>query len=155
MKKFIGLDADSISTSISVLSKILASTYIIYLKTQNFHWNVKGPNFIMLHELFGLQYKELADAIDNIAERISMLGHITPATTIEFNKLSTIKECELPFTANAMLQALSSDHELMIIELRNSITLLDNNMDEGTKDLLIERLQAHEKTCWMLASHLA
>lgn len=139
--------------SVEHLQKLLANTYLLALKTQNCHWNVTSPNFSMLHELFGSQYEALSDAIDEIAERIRMLGERTSATFQEFLKLATLTENADIKTADAMITALLDDHERIITELRATLKALEASDDEGTIDFLIGRLRDHEKTAWMLRSH--
>ena len=140
--------------SVEHLQQLLANTYLLALKTQNCHWNVISPNFSMLHELFGSQYDALSEAIDEIAERIRMLEEKTPATFQEFLKLTTLKENEKFMTAEMMLTSLLNDHEQIITELRTILKDLEASDDEGTIDFLIGRLRDHEKTAWILRSHL-
>lgn len=132
------------------LNLILANTYLLYLKTQNFHWNVTGELFYSLHLMFEKQYEELADAADEIAERIRALGFHAPGSFAEFSKIATIKEKTVS-DAKAMIKELLHDHELMASLLRQDI---DKISDEITIDLMIKRTDAHEKTAWMLRSSL-
>jgi starvation-inducible DNA-binding protein len=141
-------------TSVKKLSHLLADTYLLYLKTQNFHWNVEDARFAMLHAFFEDQYKELAEATDLIAERIRMLGHHAPSTLAEFAKSSGLSEGKTPKNGNGMLKALLEDHARVIIELKKDIKALERSNDQGTVDMMIERLRAHEKMAWMLRSHL-
>ncbi len=150
----ISLTNSEIKKSIEILETLLANTYLLALKTQNCHWNVVSPTFSMLHEFFGSQYEALYLANDEIAERIRMLDGKTPATFQEFLKLTTLKENNNLQTAEAMIKALLNDHEQIISELRIALKALDTNADEGTIDFLIGRLRDHEKTSWMLRSHL-
>lgn len=142
------------SNSITGLKVLLANTYTLYLKTQNYHWNVTGPNFIMLHEFFEQQYTSLGEAVDGIAERIRALDQITPGSFSEFLKLKTLSEASVGLNATAMINDLIKDHS----EIHKTIcSLLDQvraENDEVTQDLLIERLEYHEKITWMLRSHL-
>jgi starvation-inducible DNA-binding protein len=147
------IDSD-LKKSTQILEIFLANTYLLALKTQNYHWNVTGPTFIMLHELFGSQYKTLSEAIDEIAERIRMLGERAPATFREFLRLTTLIDSDDIKTAEAMITALLKDHEQIIAELHTALKALDSSEDEGTIDFLIGRLRDHEKTAWMLRSHL-
>ncbi|AIL12786.1 hypothetical protein IM40_03415 [Candidatus Paracaedimonas acanthamoebae] len=149
--------------SVEHLKTLLANTYLLALKTQNCHWNVTGSNFSMLHELFGNQYEILSDAIDEIAERIRMLGERAPATFHEFLKLATLAENDDMKTAEVMITALLNDNEKLIEQLRqvlqdlnlnNDKDLVDFIPDEGTIDFLVGRLREHEKASWMLRSHL-
>lgn len=129
---------------------LLADTYAIYLKTQNYHWHVKGPLFKTLHELFEEQYRELATAVDNIAERLLMLNQKAPATFKEFDHLKTLSDGDSNYTANEMLTELASDHQKLINDLNEAIVLAQNNKDEGSISLLSERILVHEKARWML-----
>jgi len=137
------------------LIHLLADTYTLYLKTQNFHWNVTGPHFASLHVLFEEQYKELADATDIIAERIRALGCHAPASFAEFSKLSSLKEAPTSdVAAKDMLKQLLRDHEIIIKQLSHMIEKAEKAHDEGTLDLLTERIRVHEKTAWMLRSSI-
>lgn len=136
------------------LTHLLADTYILYLKTQNFHWNVTGPNFHSLHLMFEEQYNELANAVDLIAERIRALKCTTPASFSHFLKLTSLKEENDVPTAKDMLKQLFKDHETITHHANTILAKAQKAQDEGTMDLLIERIRAHEKTAWMLKSTL-
>lgn len=136
------------------LSHLLADTYLLYLKTQNFHWNVSGLNFPSYHLLFEGQYEALADAIDVLAERIRALKAPTPASFADFLRLTSLKEVRSKLDAKAMLQTLLSDHETIGKNLTNLFTLADQAGDEVTLDLFIQRKTEHDKTAWMLRSTL-
>lgn len=130
----------------------LADTMILYVKTLNFHWNMVGPQFFMYHRLLEEQYKELAQALDELAERIRMLGFPAPGSLIEFQKLGCLKEGKAK-TQATMVQELVSDHEAMIEHSQALIALCNEAGDEGTADLIIERLRSHDKAAWLLRSH--
>lgn len=136
------------------LSRLLADTYTLYLKTHNFHWNVKGPLFQTLHLMFETQYNELALAVDLIAERIRALGFAAPGTYGEFAELSSIKEDRGVPAATRMIQLLLEGQEAVIRTARSIFPVVDQNQDEPTADLLTQRMQIHEKTAWMLRSLL-
>lgn len=136
------------------LSKLLADTYTLYLKTHNFHWNVKGPMFQTLHLMFETQYNELALAVDLIAERIRALGFPAPATYRQFSALSSIKETEGVPSATQMIKLLVEGQEAVARTARAVFPIADKASDEPTADLLTQRLQVHEKTAWMLRSLL-
>jgi starvation-inducible DNA-binding protein len=138
----------------SALSELLASTYLLYLKTQNYHWNVKGENFFSLHNLFETHYQELSIAIDLIAERIRMADKIAPGTFEEFKKLSVVKESALPSTAKEMVKQLRDDHSSIMELIRNTLGKSSDN-DFGNEGVFADRLQAHEKMHWMLDSHIS
>lgn len=134
------------------LSRLLADTYTLYLKTHNYHWNVTGPMFQTLHLMFEGQYNELALAVDAIAERIRALGLPAPGTYSQYAKLTTIKEdSDIP-NAQAMIRNLVEAQEAVIRTARSIFPLAENSSDETTADLLTQRLQIHEKTAWMLRS---
>jgi starvation-inducible DNA-binding protein len=135
-----------------VVSVIFADTYLLYVKTQNFHWNVTGPLFPMLHLFFEKQYEELADAADELAERIRSLGCPAPGSFSEFSNLTTLKEAKGHLTAHQMVTQLLADHEHLSRSLREGIALANSVSDDATADLLIKRLDEHEKTAWMLRS---
>lgn len=136
------------------LTHLLADTYVLYLKTQNFHWNVTGPDFHSLHLMFETQYNELADATDEIAERIRALNATAPASFSHFSKLSSLKEENGVPSAQDMLKQLTHDHETIANHLTATITKAEQAQDEGTVDLLVQRLRAHQKTAWMLRSSI-
>ena len=136
------------------LAKILADSYTLYLKTHNFHWNVTGPMFSTLHELFDKQYKELAMAVDEIAERIRALGFPAPASYKQFAELTSIKEETQVPSAKEMIKQLVEGHECVIRTIRELFPTLSDNRDEASIDLLTGRLDTHEKTAWMLRSIL-
>jgi starvation-inducible DNA-binding protein len=134
------------------LSKLLADSYTLYLKTHNFHWNVTGPMFQTLHIMFEQQYTELATAVDLIAERIRALGVFAPATYSEFLKLSSIKEpAGIPHFKD-MIHQLIDGHETVSRSARAAYAMADKANDEASADLLTQRMQLHEKTAWMLRS---
>ncbi len=137
------------------LSRLLADTYTLYLKTHNFHWNVTGPMFNTLHTMFETQYTELAVAVDDIAERIRALGFPAPGTYAAYSKLSSIKEQEGIPSADEMIKLLVEGQEAVVRTARGIFPLLEKVSDEPTADLLTQRMQIHEKTAWMLRSLLA
>lgn len=137
------------------LSRLLADSYILYLKTHNFHWNVEGPMFNTLHQMFMAQYTELWNALDLIAERIRALGFYAPGSYKKYSQLSSIPESEEPMPANSMIRHLLEGHEAVCKTARAIFPLAEAGHDEGTLDLLTQRLQLHEKTAWMLRALLA
>jgi starvation-inducible DNA-binding protein len=136
------------------LSHLLADTYTLYLKTHNFHWNVKGPMFQTLHLMFETQYNELALAVDAIAERIRALGYPAPGSYAEYSKLSSIKEAKGVPAATKMIAELVAGQEAVVRTARKVFPLVEKASDEPTADLLTQRMQIHEKTAWMLRSLL-
>ncbi len=135
------------------LSRMLANTYALYLKTQNFHWNVRGPEFYSLHLLFEKQYEELADAVDEIAERIRALGFYVDASFSAFSSMSSVKEEKKVLICNDMLVSLAEGHEILIREARKLAEVADREGDFATVDMIGRQLGAHEKMAWMLRSH--
>ena len=137
------------------MSKLLADTYTLYLKTHNFHWNVTGPLFHTLHEMFERQYTELGLAVDVIAERIRALGFPAPGTYQEFIQLTSIKQEQGAPDAEKMIRSLVEGHETVTLTAREAFKTADKAKDEASVDLLTDRLLVHEKTAWMLRSLLA
>ncbi len=136
------------------LSRLLADSYTLYLKTHNFHWNVTGPMFQTLHLMFEEHYVELAEAVDVIAERIRAIGFPAPGTYSQFVKLSSIKEEEGVPAAEDMVRQLVEGHEAVVRTARSLFPVADAANDEASADLLTQRIQLHEKTAWMLRSLL-
>ena len=136
------------------LSRLLADTYTLYLKTHNFHWNVKGPMFQTLHLMFETQYNELALAVDLIAERIRALGEPAPGSYSDYARLSSIKEAKGVPSATKMIAELVAGQEAVVRTARSIFPLVEKANDEPTADLLTQRMQTHEKTAWMLRSLL-
>lgn len=137
------------------LSKFLADSYTLYLKTHNYHWNVTGPMFNTLHVMFEEHYNELALAVDVIAERIRALGEYAPGSYKAYAKLSQIEESEDVPSANEMISDLLKGHEAVCRTAREIFPAAESGGDEATADLLTQRIQLHEKTAWMLRSLLA
>lgn len=136
------------------LSKVLADSYLLYLKTHNYHWNVTGELFHQLHEQFEEQYTELAAAVDEIAERIRAIGFRAPGTFKEFNKIASIEEDTDQPKAMDMVKRLAAANEQVIRTAREALEPAKAAEDEATIDLLTQRLNTHSKTAWMLRSHL-
>jgi starvation-inducible DNA-binding protein len=165
MKRNVGAEAKAMPINLGIeekdrqeiaqgLSKLLADTYTLYLKTHNFHWNVTGPMFQTLHLMFEQQYNELALAVDQIAERIRALGFFAPGSYLEFSQLSSIKEEEEIPDAREMIRLMVEGQETIIRTARAVFPVVDRVNDEPTADLLTQRMQVHEKTAWMLRSLL-
>ncbi len=137
------------------LSKLLADSYTLYLKTHNYHWNVTGPMFQTLHVMFEEQYTELATAIDEIAERIRALGELAPGSFSAFQSLASIQEETGHPNAVQMIANLVQGQEAVVQTARSIVALADEANDEPTLDLLTQRMQIHEKNAWMLRSLIA
>ena len=137
------------------LSRLLADSYTLYLKTHNYHWNVTGPQFNTLHQMFEEQYTELATAVDEIAERIRALGIKAPGSYTEFAALTDIEEGSGDESAEEMIRQLAIGQETVVRTARKAFPAADEAHDEPTADLLTQRMQLHEKNAWMLRSMLA
>lgn len=137
------------------LSMLLADSYMLYIKTHNYHWNVEGPMFNTLHVMFMEQYTELWNSLDLIAERIRALGEYAPGSYKEFAKLTSIEESEKVPKADKMILELLKGHETVTQTARSLYPLAEKGSDEVTMDLLTQRMQVHEKTAWMLRSLLS
>lgn len=136
------------------LGNVLADSYTLYVKTHNFHWNVTGPMFQTLHELFEVQYTELATAIDEIAERIRALGEYAPGSFKQFSELSQIEEETGVPGSNDMIRQLVIGQEAVVRSARAALKIADEANDDPTVDLMTQRMQIHEKNAWMLRSLL-
>ena len=150
----IGISEGDRSKIAAGLSRLLADNFALYLKTHNFHWNVKGPMFQTLHVMFEQQYNELWTALDAIAERIRALGFPAPGTTSQLLKLASIPETEGVPEAKEMVRLLVEGHEAVARTARKIFPAVEKASDEPSADLLTQRLQVHEKTAWMLRSLL-
>jgi starvation-inducible DNA-binding protein len=151
----IGISAADRASIAGGLSKLLADTYTLYLTTHNFHWNVTGPMFNTLHQMFMAQYTELWNAVDPIAERIRSLGHPAPGSYGQFGSLASIPDAPAtPPKALEMVRILVTGHEAVARTAREIFPLADRAGDEPTADLLTQRLTVHEQTAWMLRSLL-
>lgn len=137
---------------ISGLETILADTYALYLKTQNYHWNVTGPTFYSLHLFFEEQYQALAEAVDLLAERLRALGSKAPGSFQAFYQLTRIPEAQAK-TSEDMIRDLTEGHTLVIESLSEGLQHAKKQADDATQDLLIERLRYHQKIVWMLKAH--
>jgi starvation-inducible DNA-binding protein len=154
MKINIGIEEKDRKEIAQGLSRVLADTYTLYLRTHNFHWNVTGPMFQTLHLMFEQQYNELALAVDLIAERIRAIGFPAPGTYADFSELSSIKEIRGVPPAEEMIKLLVEGQEAVIRTARTFFPTVEKAYDQPTADLLTQRMQIHEKTAWMLRSLL-
>jgi starvation-inducible DNA-binding protein len=151
----IGIDETDRSAIAQGLSRLLADTYTLYLTTHNFHWNVTGPMFNTLHEMFMQQYTQLWNAVDPVAERIRALGHYAPGSYADFGKLASVPDVpSQPPKALEMVRVLVKGHEAVARTARELVPTVEHAGDEPTLDLLTQRLDFHEKTAWMLRSLL-
>jgi starvation-inducible DNA-binding protein len=150
----IGIDVKQREQIARGLSALLADSYTLYLMTHNFHWNVTGPQFNSLHQMFMGQYTEQWNALDIIAERIRALGFPAPGTYKEYVKLASIKEVEGVPRANDMVRHLVAAQEATARTARKLFSVVDAANDQPTADVLTQRIDVHEKTAWMLRSLL-
>ena len=155
MELNIGINAEDRQQIAAGLSKLLADSYSLYLKTHNYHWNVEGPLFNTLHLMFEEHYTELATAVDEIAERIRALGVKAPGSYTAFGKLTSIDEATGVESAEEMIRQLVIGQEAVARTAREAIKAAEAASDEPTADLLTQRMQIHEKNAWMLRSMLA
>jgi len=154
MKAEIGLTDKNARTVAEVLNRLLADEHIVYTKTRNYHWNYEGDNFMEMHKFYEGQYEELAEMIDEIAERIRMIGHHAEGRLKDFLKLTNLEEEDYTTDQNEQVRNLTADHQTIIRLLRNGIEKVDKLKDAGTVDLLTKIMQQHEKMAWMLRSYL-
>ena len=152
----IGLSSKNLKSVTSLLSSVLSDAVVLYTKTRKFHWNVAGNSFMELHKLFEDQYKQLEEAIDEIAERINKLGTKTPGTMEEFLQLTSLKESPGKYPSQTdMLTELLKDHESVIIQVRKFVDDCDEKYsDKGTSDFLTDLLKTHETIAWTLRRYL-
>ncbi len=139
---------------VAALSRLLADSYTVYLKTHNYHWNVTGPMFNTLHTLFETQYTELALAVDEIAERIRAVGARAPGSYTEFAELAAIKEDTSSPEAKQMIANLVADQRTLVEGARKLVEAAEASHDQASGDLGVRRIDLHEKTAWMLQAHL-
>jgi starvation-inducible DNA-binding protein len=151
----IGIDEKDRQAIASGLAKLLADSYTLYLKTHNYHWNVEGPLFNTLHQMFEDQYTELAAAVDEIAERIRALGEPAPGSYTAYAKLTSIEEEDGVPEAEEMIRRLVRGQEAVVRTAREVFRSAGAANDEPTADLLTQRMQVHEKNAWMLRSMVA
>lgn len=154
MKIDIGISETDRKQIAEGLSRFLADTYTLYLKTHNFHWNITGPHFTSLHQLFMTQYTELWTAVDEIAERIRALGYPAPGSYAQFAKLTSIAEAEGVPLADDMLRQLVSGNETVVRTARSVFLMTEKTGDQASLDLLTQRIRIHEKSAWMLRTLL-
>ena len=155
MKIDIGITDQDRSAIAQGLSHLLADTYTLYLTTHNFHWNVTGPLFNSLHNMFMLQYTELWNAVDPVAERIRSLGHAAPGSYAQFGQLTSLPDAPAtPPKAMEMIAILAQGHEAVARTARELFPVADKANDQPTADLLTQRLTVHEQTAWMLRALL-
>ena len=154
MEPNVGLVKKTREQESSGLGLLLADTYTLYLKTQFCHWNVRGAEWYPLHLLFESHYKEMAEAVDVIAERIGALGFFVDASLASFKAKTKIKEDAHSGSSKDFIVSLLDGHETIIRQVRELIDGADRDRDALTVDLLVHRLGAHEKMAWFLRNYL-
>ena len=156
MNPEIGIKKENLSKVAQVLSGFLADEFLIYLKTRNAHWNIEGPDFHQMHKFFEEQYEQLDETMDQVAERIRMLGHYAPATMRSYLELTHLTEQSRENNDSAgFIKELLGDHESIIIRLRENINLFSSELNDlGTSDFITGLMETHEKMAWMLRAHL-
>ena len=157
MEAKIGISADHLAAVAHSLSKILADEFVLYTKTRKAHWNIEGPDFYNKHKFFEEQYNQLADIIDEVAERIRKLGHYAPATLKQYLELTHLTEDDRGKNdATTYIRALLADHESILIHLRENINNYATALkDAGTSDYITGLMETHETMAWMLRAHLS
>ena len=155
MKANIGITEQNSQSVVDELAKILADEYVLYTKTRNAHWNIEGPDFYEKHKFFELQYTQLEDFTDKVAERIRTLGYYTPATLASFLSLTQLTEFSREKNdSNGFIKELLMDHESIIIKLReNIVNFAFEYHDAGSSDFVTGLMEEHEKMAWFLRSH--
>jgi starvation-inducible DNA-binding protein len=156
MKAQIGISKDNLAQVAHTLNGFLADEFLLYLKTRNAHWNIEGPDFHAMHKFFEAQYEQLDEIMDDVAERIRVLGHYAPATLKSYLELTHLTEQAREKNDSAgFIKELLGDHESIIIRLRESVNKFANELnDSGTSDFITGLMETHEKMAWMLRAHL-
>src|ERR1044072_4043332 len=156
MQPNIGIKPENLTAVAHLLNGLLADEFLLYTKTRNAHWNVEGPDFHDKHKFFEGQYEQLDEIMDEVAERIRMLGHYAPATLKDFLKLTHLTEQMREKNDSAgFIRELLADHETIIVSMRENIDRFASEFkDAGTSDFITGLMEEHEKMAWMLRSHL-
>ena len=155
MKANIGIADEHLLGTATLLNVLLADEFTLYAKTRNYHWNVAGPSFMEMHKFFEGQYEELDEIMDEVAERVRMLGHYSLGSLNAFSKATRLTEGQDDSNTMKMIQSLLDDHEAIIRECRNDIETITNKFkDAGTADFVTGVMKSHEKMAWMLRAYL-
>ena len=149
-----GLEEKSRQRISDALEKALADAYALFLKAQNYHWNIVGPEFNDLHDMFQKQYEALFEEVDELAERIRQLGFKVEGTFTRFKDVTSVKDADKSKSAMEMVKDLKESHEEIIHTMREVAKIAVEEKDYGTVDFMSDTLQDHEKTLWMLNSLL-
>jgi len=148
----LGLESTTLTTNTAILQALLSSEYVLATKMRNFHWNVKGPTFMMLHEMFGDMYNAINDQADAIAERIRQLDGCPEGTLAAFKRDSFLEEEACPVNGDQMIKCLVDDSDRMVEQMRVAIQIAETNKDFGTMDLITKWMELHEKQLYFLRS---
>jgi len=156
MQPGIGITSENLSAVAHELGKVLADEFVLYTKTRNAHWNIEGPNFHSMHLFFESQYQQLEEMIDEVAERMRMLGHYAPGSLAKFLELTHLTEMTRDKNdSTGFIKQLLADHESIIIHLRENVNHFANDLhDSSTSDFITGFIEEHEKMAWMLRAHL-
>jgi starvation-inducible DNA-binding protein len=154
MKANIGISEENSKQAALILNQLLADEQVLFAKTRNYHWNIESPSFMELHKFYEGQYTELAEAIDEIAERVRKIGHFAEGRLKDYLKLTNLDEGEYTSDQQTQLKNLLDDHETIIRGLRNSVPKVDDLKDLGTADFLTGLLKDHERWAWMIRAYL-
>ena len=155
MKANIGITDKNKETVVNILNVLLADEHILYTKTRNYHWNYEGDNFMEIHKFYEGQYDELAEIIDEVAERIRMLGHFPEGRLKDFLRITRLPEQDYTSDQAEQLRNLLADHESIIISIRKVVDKIgETYKDAGTMDFVTGIMQQHEKMSWMIRSYL-
>src|SRR5260221_1569625 len=155
MKANVGITDKNKQAIAEILNVLLADEHILYTKTRNYHWNYEGDNFMELHKFFEGQYDELAEIIDEVAERIRMLGHYPEGRLKDFIRITRLQEQDYTTIQAEQLMNLLADHESIIINIRKAVSkVTDTYKDAGTTDFITGIMKQHEKMAWMIRSYL-
>ena len=155
MNTKLGIKTEQSTSAAEVLQKVLANEFVLYTKTRKAHWNIECNDFYSMHTFFELQYKELEQYIDDVAERIRTIGHYPIATLKEFSSITSLTEESRSRNGKMeLLGELLNDHETIIKELRSQIYEDNVVLDAGTSDFITSLMGKHEKTAWIMRSHL-
>jgi starvation-inducible DNA-binding protein len=157
MEAKIGIKQEQLALVAKSLSTLLADEFLVYTKTRNAHWNVEGKDFHAMHKFFEEQYEQLDETMDEVAERIRMVGHYSPATLKSFLSLTRLTEVTREKNDSAgFIKELLEDHETIIKAIRPEINRIASELnDAGTSDFLTGLMETHEKIAWQLRAHLA
>ena len=155
MKAGIGLTDKNSQSVAGILNILLADEQVLYSKTRNYHWNYEGDNFMEMHKFYEGQYDELAEIIDQVAERIRMIGHFPEGRLKDFLSLTRLEEQDYTTVQEEQLQNLLADHESIIISIRKIVDKIgETYKDQGSMDFVTGIMQQHEKMAWMIRSYL-